>query len=288
MPEESINLCIRRINASYEILTASEKVIADFLKENISNLSNKSCGAMAEEIGTSPATLVRFCKKIGFNGFAEMKLSIFGSWVDTDVITEAIHEGDSTALIKQKVVLFNRSIMDGMLVTLDDDSLEKAVDLLCSARRIMILGDGGSGISASMAYDAFLQLQLQCEYISDPFFQITVLNQLDERDVVIAFSNSGRTKNTIENCQLAQAMSVPVIGVVGLPNAPIAKYLTVEIDVNTISTNSFCDAIATRLCDAVTVSVLYALISEKRGNTKITGEALQKAYDLKRVNWKGR
>ena len=283
------SLCINRIHAVYENLSTVERKLADYILENYHQLNVSSCADLATATNTSPASVVRFCRKIGFSGFSEFKLSISQSWIDQSAGQLNITKDDTTSEIKQKVLMFNKSVIDGMFTTLGEEVLEQAADLLCNASRVVIIGDGGSGCSARDAYNIFLLLRIKCEYVTDPFFQITVINQLEKNDVLFAISNSGRSKNTIENLKQAKGKNITTIGIVGVPNSPASKYLDVELQTNIFESDFFCDSAAAQICELNAIAVLHSLIRIRSKKADLyVGDQLTNALDAKRVNWKSK
>lgn len=68
--------CISRINEKYESQTATvaERKIALYIKENMDKALHCTLLELAEQIGVSDASVVRFCKSIGYKGFQEFKI----------------------------------------------------------------------------------------------------------------------------------------------------------------------------------------------------------------------
>ena len=68
---------IQRIRAQYDtgIFSKSDKRIADYLLEHPGAVDAETASSIAEKVGTSPATVVRFCRKLGFKGLTDMKNS---------------------------------------------------------------------------------------------------------------------------------------------------------------------------------------------------------------------
>lgn len=289
MRGEYSSLCVNRINAVYDNLSTVERRIADYILQNYETLTMGSCAGLAAATKTSPASIVRFCRKIGFSGFTELKMSISQSWIDQRVGQLNISREDTISEIKQKVLMFNKSVIDGMFTTLNEHALEEAASLLCHATRVVIIGDGGSSCSARNAYDIFLQLRIRCEYVTDPFFQIMVIGQLEKDDVVFAISNSGRSKNTIENLKQAKEQNITTIGIVGVPNSPASKYLDVELRTNIFESDFFCDSAAAQICELSAIAVLHSLILTRTEKDNLyVGHHLTNAFDAKRVNWKSK
>lgn len=277
-------LCVGRIRASYDKLTNSEKRIADYILDNYSDVHGKSVSELAEATSTSPATISRFCKTIGFEGFMDFMLNMEHSTLGPDADTTRLEQNDSASVIKQKVLLFNQRAIDNMANMLDEVALETIADLLYNANRIVIFGDGGSGCSARNAYDVFLQMNLRCEYVSDPFFELMIISQMQKNDVLFTISNSGRSLNTIQNAQLAKEKGVTVVGMVGMPNTPLSKYLDVEFYTCVSTQTYFCDTVAARICELSILSVLHSMLLLRKVNEGIPhAGSWSKTLDIKRL-----
>ena len=101
---------------------------------------------LAQEVGVSEPTIVRFCRAIGCTGFQDLKLKLAQSLAAGASFGQfAIHESDS-------VIDFSLKIFDTTLHTLmevrerlDHDALQRAIDAIAHAPRIEFYGFGASG-----------------------------------------------------------------------------------------------------------------------------------------------
>lgn len=64
------------IENRFTIFTKNEKRIADFLIENFNEISFLKIDSLAKQLGTTPSSIVRFAKKIDFNGFSDLQKNI--------------------------------------------------------------------------------------------------------------------------------------------------------------------------------------------------------------------
>ena len=277
----------QRIKSLYSFFSKSEKAIADYILANPDRAATYSSKELACASCTSPATVVRFCRKLGFSGFPELKMSMSQKWIsssENDPLN--VDVDDPVSVIMQKVIVLNKKVIEGLAMTIDEEALITASDAIINARRFMILGDGGSGTSAQNAFDVFLKLGIHCEYISDIFFQVAALHQLNEHDVLLAITNSGRSQNTIQNIKTAKDRGVFVIGIVGLPGSPASHYMDVEIDTNVICGELFSDLIAARLCEITAISAINSVIACKLKKAgKLDDGSTSDILDIKRIRW---
>ena len=70
------NNVLLQITSKHEELDPAETKVADYILQHISYMPYASIGNIAEEVGTSKTTVNRFCKKIGFKGFKDFKISV--------------------------------------------------------------------------------------------------------------------------------------------------------------------------------------------------------------------
>ena len=68
-----------RIRAERARMSAIERRIADFILENAQLLRDYSSQQLANALGISQSSVVKFCQKLGFKGYPDLKLSISGS-----------------------------------------------------------------------------------------------------------------------------------------------------------------------------------------------------------------
>ena len=77
---------------------------------------------MAEKIGTSVATVTRFCQMIGYSGLAEMKFHMQQQAVSLEKDI-GITRNDSVNVIKQKMMRFSENALHRCLMDLNNDAL---------------------------------------------------------------------------------------------------------------------------------------------------------------------
>ena len=274
------------IQMMYSGLSRSNRQIADYLLKPSTDISGMTIGEFAQTLGVSAATVVRFCRTMGYMGFAEMKVRLSDSGYDSNSLIEPIAVKDSIGSIRQKVIALNKRTMDDLGKSLNDELLEKVSGLLRNADHIVIISEGGSSCAGYCAYDAFTKLSLPCEHHTDPFFQVMAVRNLNpgKRNVIFAVNNSGRSVSTLESLKLAREMGLPTIGVVGLPNTPSSKYLDYELITGMFDSDIYSDMTVSRIGEIGVISVLYSVIAAKASREQIRrSQEIIASLDRKRV-----
>jgi RpiR family carbohydrate utilization transcriptional regulator len=286
--QESL-LYIQRIRALYNtrVFSKSDLLIADYILENPTCITSSTASSLASATGTSPATVVRFCRKLGFSGLADMKLSMMYNYVDSGNAMMDLKKDDTVGEIKNKVINFTKIVLDQLNETLNDEALSKAAKMILEAKKVVIIGEGGSGTICRAAYDVFLKLAIPCQFVSDAFFQAMVIGMMEPDDVLLIIANSGRPINMIQNAQQAKENGLRTIGIVGPANSPLVKYLDIEIRTSLFDSDYFSDLSAARTCELTTISILHSIIALSCGEEQMErGRKIAQSMERKRIQIK--
>lgn len=278
---------IQRIRAQYDtgIFSKSDKRIADYLLEHPGAVDAETASSIAEKVGTSPATVVRFCRKLGFKGLTDMKNSAaYTNYIESSTTDMDLKKGDDAETVTNKVLQYMKMVLDQLKLSLEPELLQKAADKLADANHVVILAEGGSGTIARAAYDIFLKLAIPCRIVDDIMFQIMEISMMDENDVLFLILNSGRTYNVLQNASYAKQRGIYTIGVVGTKGTPLSKYLDIELTTCIFSSSYLSDISAARLCELVTVSILHSIMALTRDSEQMKrGERIANSIELKRI-----
>ena len=275
---------IERIKSYYDSLSTVESRIADCILNNPEIVTDCTVAQLSEICGTSAASVVRFSKSIGFKGFNELKYYMENQILTSYGIEQAIEREDDIATIKQKFANLNRMIIDETMQMLDNETLEKAIDKLVQARRILIIGEGGSGSICISTYNLFLQLGLPCSVETDAFLQVMATTHLDEQDVVLAIIHSGSTKNTVDSMKQAKLNGATVITITGHSKSPMSEQADIVLYTTTRSTLSLSDVPSARISELCVIGVLQlGILSRNFDKYSKNIEKSKNAYKLKRL-----
>lgn len=134
-----------------EELTPSEKVLADYIENHPEKVIHQSLKEICEYLYISNATIVRFCQKIGYQGFNEFKFSL------KSLIIE------STDLNFPKENLFDKhlSIVKDYLFSIPFEKLTSISDLINKSSTLYIYGGDMSSIPAHYLHSVLSSLDYQ-------------------------------------------------------------------------------------------------------------------------------
>src|SRR4030042_5369892 len=136
------------ISDNYQHLTKSEKRIANYLRKNQEESAFLAAGEIADRLGLSEATLVRFARSLGFNNYPAMRTVLQTAFRQR--VTHSARLRGRLEDLRQGGDIFERLVVSEMdyltqaLETVDRQALQKTVELMQSCDRIFVFGTGPS------------------------------------------------------------------------------------------------------------------------------------------------
>ncbi|RKL65567.1 RpiR family transcriptional regulator [Salipaludibacillus neizhouensis] len=277
--------CKHRIKASYSDFRVKEKKIADYILENPEKIIHSTISQIAEINGVAEATVFRFCKRIGFKGYQAMKIALASEVVTgmTD-IHETIQKGDDESLVAEKVFKSNIRTLEETWSVLDSIEFKKAVDIVLMANRIEFYGSGGSGVIAIDAHHKFMRTGIPTVAYSDSHFQVMSASQLDENDVVVLISHSGKNRDILQALEVAKEQNATTIGITTLAKSPLSDGVDVPLYTVSQETEYRSEALSSRLAQLSIIDALYVNVSI--GRKELMQQSIKKmrnAISYKRI-----
>lgn len=136
------------VSEKYKDLTKSEKQIADYLRANQEESAFLSAGELASRLGLSEATLVRFARSLGLDGYPAMREVLQDNFrrrvTHSARIRSRLSELRETGDIYERLVASEIDYMTQSLESVNRAALHQAVELIKSRQRIFIFGVGPS------------------------------------------------------------------------------------------------------------------------------------------------
>lgn len=267
---------ISRIKERRDALRKSERKVADFVVDNAAAVLTMRIIDVASHAQVSEPTVVRFCHALGFDGFQSFKLQLAQHLGASSSYSQfSVDDTDTVADVSHKV--FDSTI--GSLLTVRDEldplALERAIAAINQAKRVEFYGFGASGSVASDAQHKFFRLQLSSAAYTDPHIQHMSAISLSPTDVVVAISQSGRTKALIQSVELALDAGATVVGLAP-EDTPLSRLSSIPIYVNMEEDLQVFTPVSSRIAHLLVIDVLAMGVARLRKD-------LLKDY-LKRIN----
>ncbi|MEY3667028.1 MAG: hypothetical protein RL572_568 [Pseudomonadota bacterium] len=247
---------INKIREHRDTLRKSERKVADFILENSTILINMRIVDVASSAEVSEPTVLRFCRALGYDGFQSFKLQLAQHLGANSGYSQfSVDDNDTAADLCSKV--FDSTIGSLLKVRdqLDPGVLEEAINKLSHAGRVEFYGFGASGSVAADAQHKFFRLQVSTAAYTDPHIQLMSAISLSDKDVVVAISQSGRTKALIQSVNLALEAGATVIGLTP-QNTPLSELCSIAIHVNVEDDQREFTPVSSRIAHLLVIDVL--------------------------------
>lgn len=214
-------------------LSAAEKRVADYIEENPQPVTGMGVVELARNTGVSQPTVIRFCRKLGFNGFAEFKLQYAqGEAIRPLAVHQDVGLEDSPEEVIRKVANSAISALTQVRDGIDPAQLDAAATLIARAHRIECYAPGAAHVVAVGAQNKLYRLGIPVGTSTDLFTQIMSAGLMGEQDVILAISFTGRAQQLLEVARYARKTNTPFIAITDSAS-PLARLATVCINVGT-------------------------------------------------------
>lgn len=220
------------IMSIFPSLVPSEQRVAQFCLDSPEAVATMSVADLVAQTGTSPATIVRACKRLGFDGFQHLRQVLLRD-LGAAARDSAEQEGWGASGVPgtpEHLVsgIFSRAAHDirGALASLDFNAFDAAVGAVRSANRLLVVANGASLAPAKSLALRFLGTGVVCEAPGDVVSQHITAKLLAPGDVCIAVSDSGLNAFTLGGARIALERGAIVVGVTSYARSTLAEIST--------------------------------------------------------------
>ncbi|MFS4438159.1 MurR/RpiR family transcriptional regulator [Paracoccaceae bacterium GXU_MW_L88] len=193
---------------------AREQKVADFVKENLEDVTNMTIAKVAEAADVSTPTVIRFCRTLGCDGFREFKLRLAQNLA---VSRQYLHpDNPATESLAgaplDRVIGGIYSAASALHKQLPADAIKKAGHVIADCRYLVSAGiGGGSSVLAEEAANRFFRLGIPAASASDGYLMQMRAATLTPKDAILLFSASGEADAVIAAARVARSYGAETI-----------------------------------------------------------------------------
>lgn len=275
---------ITKIRAMRESMSNHERRIADYLLDNVEVVRGLSSKSLADSVGVSQSSVVKFSQKLGYRGYTDLKLSLTESLARTSVLPKAIHGDISTdddlSTVAQKLIARKTVSLNETLAVNREDELLKAVGLLSGADRVLLAGVGASSLVARDFAFKLMKLGKAVLAESDTHVQVANAATLGDGDLVLAISESGLTRDVVRVAETGVNHGAEVISLTGFSRNPLVELAGINLFCLSDEAGARSSAILSRTAQHMVTDLLFILMSQRDGRAKDLFERSRRAVDV--------
>lgn len=260
---------LSKIENHMDRFTQAEKKIAIYIMEHAEIVPNLTTKDISNNTGSSEASVVRFCKTIGIGSFKAFKLALVRDLTVAEMNINdfsVMEKKDSPYDLFNKVTYVNKAAIETTVSTLDKRELEKASDVIVKAKKVLFYGVGGSAVSAMDGAYKFTKLGYFSVMNLDFHMMLSLVGHLEEGDVFIAISNSGKTKDVLELSRFAKKKGATILAITKLGKSPLFKEADIKLCTPDMEQDNRIGSIASRMAQLNIIDSLYIISFNQIGN----------------------
>ncbi|UNK24417.1 MurR/RpiR family transcriptional regulator [Yersinia intermedia] len=212
-----------RIRQLYPTLAQNDRKLADFLLTNPEQARHLSSQKLGQQTGVSQSAVVKFAQKLGYKGFPALKLAlseIVAAPAQAVTLHNQILSTDSLKIVGEKLLSEKAAALRATLDINSEQRLTQALEMLLSARRIILTGIGASGLVAKDLAYKLLKIGIMAVSETDMHAQLAAVQALDARDLLLAISFSGERREINLAAEEAQRSGAKVLALTSFsPNS---------------------------------------------------------------------
>ncbi|MCY9592859.1 MurR/RpiR family transcriptional regulator [Paenibacillus chitinolyticus] len=225
-----LNNSLLLLNSIYSSLTKSEQKVADTVLKDPEATVFYTITDLAEKAEVGETSVIRLCRKLGYKGYQEFKLSLVQVLATpSEQVHGKIEESDDLDQIMKKMTSQNSQAVQNSTSLLNVQELQQAIDAILAARKILFFGVGSSGITAQDAKYRFMRLGFNVDAGSDGHIIAMNASLVEKGDVVVGISSSGSTKDLVDAVRLAKQKGAYIICLTNHARSPIANQSNVVL-----------------------------------------------------------
>lgn len=265
-------------------LSKMEKNVVDYILKHPEEVIYLSVAGLAEKSGTSDATVIRTCRKLGMSGYQDLKVSLAQDLVTPlQNIHEEIEESDTVDVILDKVFQSTIHTLKFTHNILKAKTIEAAADAICASNKLFIFGLGNSHSIALDLQHKMLRLDINAMAYTDTHIQSIVASHMKEGDVVFAISHSGSSKDVVDAAKLAKSNGATVISLTDIARSPLYDIADIRLCTASNETRYRIFALSSRIAQMTIIDTLHTIIALKRRDAITSGfRNIEKALESKK------
>ena len=262
-----------RIKASLPSLAPAEQRVAKLVLADPRVFASLPVSELADRAHVSKPTVVRFCRSVGYDGLSDFKRKLAGSVSEgVPFIHRSVDADDKTGDIMVKVIDNTVAAFLKYRNQASTAAFEKAAQALVqtyqAGKRIEFFGVGNSGVVAQDAQHKFFRLGVNAIAYSDGHMQVMSASLLGPGDCVVVISNSGRTRDLMDACDIARKNGATTI-VITATGSPLASAGHIHLSADHPEGYDNYSPMVSRLLHLLIIDVLATCVALRIGGATV-------------------
>lgn len=223
-PEVAALQMSQQVEATMPAMSETMRKIARLLLSDPTAPLRMSITELASRAGTSPATVTRFCRTLGYDGYVQFRVAVATDVGRTPTRVEigtAFHPADEPRDVLRTLLSGHVSSLQSTAAIVDLEAAARVAHAIAHCRQVDLYGTGGSAVVAAEMEHRFYRIGVNTHAWADVHTGLASASMLGPSDVALGISNSGETVETIEMLARARANGALAVAITNRRNTPL-------------------------------------------------------------------
>ena len=256
-----------------EHANTSEQGILDYVLAHPEEAAECNIHRLAELCYCSSSTIVRFCRKLGFDGYRDLRKALLCELAvrKQSQQTKEKHLERSEEMTDMISNITSRNVLslEESLLLIDTAEIQRSVDLIAGCDRLLLFGLGASYLVAQDAYLKFLRVDKLCCCSSDIHSQYIQARNAKPTDAAIIISYSGYTEEMLRCARDLHARKTPIIASTRFEPSQLVQLATCCLYVVATEELFRSGAMSSRISQLNMIDILYTIYFNRDFNHNV-------------------
>ena len=258
-----------RIESSMPFLSKSEKKVGEYILNNPKKVADMSTQSLSTACQVSEPTLIRFTRKLGFNGYREFKLQLSANLVSKQLENTPVRVdiNDSAQEIYEKLTAFTIASLKSTVNTIDGNDLETAANYIYLAsqkkHQIFLSGMGASTVLIKEFQIKMMRLNIQTVFYEDIHLRLEACTNLKKDDLFICFTTLGSSKENYELIDIANSRNAKIIIITQYGNSKTSEKADITLYTSVIENNLRLASQTSIVLQSMIIDTIFLIIALK-------------------------
>ena len=252
-------------------LPASERRIADYVLQNPSAPLFMTMTELAAAAGSSPAIVVRLCKRLNVDGYSDFKIRLSrevfaneGKDEEPEQVMENFYDsGLSTKELIVQYIKFTSRNLANLESILDPRTVDAAADLIYRSRTILLLGTGSAEVILNDLQYKLARLGKNVIYTKDVNLQISQSYTMTEDMVAFGISYFGEDQLVNSAAKAVKEGKCKLITLTKIGHNHLSRLADVKLQIPASGYEYRTGSTLTRILQIFVTDVLYSAVLGK-------------------------
>ena len=225
--------CLVKIRAFEDELSPNERKIARFILESPGLIRDYSSQNLANSVGVSQSSIVKFSQKLGYQGFPDLKLAIHEAVLlgenkeGADDHPDALPASERSA--RERMFRIKNEALRNTMELNDEKRLMAAVDVIEKSDRIQIIALGAGSMVARNFASMLIQIGKSVIADVDTYIQLSSVATLGPGDAVFLISFSGQSPRMLDIVKQAKKAGTTIVTLTNYNANPVRSLADVQL-----------------------------------------------------------